>query len=117
MSFKFSLTFTLYCAKLLFVKVNEKLESQEIDFLILGLQSLKSRNEYYGFFEDLLTVAELKSLGNRFKAAKLLSEGKTYNEVAEKTGASSATISRINKALSYGAGGYNTVLARLGEDE
>jgi len=95
--------------------MNQKLRSPEVDLLIAGMAHLETPEDYYNFFEDILTVSELKSLAVRFKAAKLLSEGKTYNEVAALTGASSATISRISRALSYGANGYNTVLRKMGK--
>ena len=90
--------------------MNEKLKSKDADLLIEGMSHLKTEDDYYNFFEDLLTASELKSLAIRFKAAKLLFEGKTYNEVAALTGASTATISRISRALTYGADGYNSVL-------
>jgi len=93
--------------------MNEKLKSADIDLLIDGMTHLRTHAEYYNFFEDILTIAELKSLSVRFKAAKLLYEGHTYNEVAAITGASSTTISRISRALSYGANGYNCVLRRM----
>ena len=93
--------------------MNSKLKSKETDALFKALSLLESEEEYYNFFEDLCTVTELKSLSQRFHVAKLLSEGKTYIEVGELTGASTATISRISKCLSYGADGYNLILKRL----
>ena len=93
--------------------MQNKLKSTEVDLLVSGMMCLTSPQEYYNFFEDLLTIAELKSIAARFSAAKLLSEGKTYVEVAEATGVSSATISRISRCLAYGADGYNLVLERL----
>jgi len=96
--------------------MNDHLKNADVDLLIEGMKQLVSREEYYNFFEDILTVAELKSLSVRFKAAKLLYEGHTYLNVAALTGASSTTISRISKALScYGADGYNNVLRRMRE--
>ena len=93
--------------------MNEKLKSAEADLLIEGMMRLKTREEYYNFFEDLLTAAEFESFAIRFLAAKLLFEGKTYNEIAAVTGASTATISRISRSLNYGADGYNKVLQRM----
>jgi TrpR-related protein YerC/YecD len=87
--------------------------NEDVDLLIEGLAQLKTNDEYYKFFDDLLTVGELKSLCMRFKVAKLLYEKNTYIDISEQTAASTATISRINRALSYGTGGYSTVLKRL----
>ncbi|MDR2202679.1 MAG: hypothetical protein LBP26_08015 [Clostridiales bacterium] len=81
-----------------------------------ALARLKTRGEFHAFFDDLCTIAELEALSQRFAVARLLSEGKTYNEAASATGASSATISRVNKCLLHGAGGYKTALERLGKD-
>ena len=81
---------------------------------ILKLQSV---DECYAFFEDLCTVNELLSLGQRFEVANMLRNHKTYNEVAEATGASTATISRVNRCLNYGTDGYQLVLGRMEEDK
>ncbi len=97
--------------------MNSKLKNKDIDELFEAIALLKSKDEFYNFFEDLCTVTELKSLAHRFCVAKLLSEGKTYLEVSEQTGASTATISRISKCLLYGADGYNTIISRLKEAE
>ena len=93
--------------------MNSKLKSKETNELFKALGLLENEKEYYDFFEDLCTVTELKSLSQRFHVAKLLSEGKTYVEVGELTGASTATISRISKCLMDGADGYNLILKRL----
>ena len=69
------------------------------------------------FFEDICTVKEIQSIAQRLEVAKLLKTNKTYNQIEEETGASTATISRINRALNYGANGYNIVLERLGFDK
>jgi len=74
---------------------------------------LKNREECYKFFEDLCTVKELLSLSQRLEVAAMLREDKTYLEIGEKTGASTATISRVNRSLSYGEDGYNLVFSRL----
>ena len=83
------------------------------DALFDAILSLETREECYNFFEDLCTVVEMQSLAHRFSVAKLLDEGKTYTEVSELTGASTATISRISKCLSYGADGYKVILDRM----
>ena len=75
--------------------------------------TLKTREECYGFFEDICTVSELKSLAQRLEVAKKLDEGAGYAEIAESTGASTATISRVKRCLNYGADGYRLVLDRL----
>ena len=74
---------------------------------------LQSREECYSFFEDLCTVNELLSLSQRFEVAAMLKDGKTYLEIAEKTGASTATISRVNRSLNYGNDGYELVFGRM----
>ena len=77
--------------------------------------SLENREECYCFFEDLCTVNELLSLSQRFEVATMLRERKTYLEIAEKTGASTATISRVNRSLNYGTDGYELVFKRMEE--
>ncbi|MDI6870168.1 MAG: YerC/YecD family TrpR-related protein [Bacillota bacterium] len=93
--------------------VNEKLRSSETDRLFEAVLSLRDREECYRFFEDLCTVAELRELSQRFEVACLLSEGGTYHEIVARTGASTATVSRVKRALEYGADGYKLVLARM----
>ena len=78
---------------------------------------LKDTDECYDFFSDLCTVSELKAMEQRFEVAKLLNEGLIYNDILEKTGASSATISRVNRSLIYGNGGYESVLEKMKEKE
>ena len=78
---------------------------------------LQSREECYSFFEDLCTVNELLSLSQRFEVAAMLKDGKTYLEIAEKTGASTATISRVNRSLNYGNDGYELVFGRMEKKE
>ena len=73
----------------------------------------KDPEECYKFFEDVCTINELLSLSQRYEVAKMLREGKTYLEIAEKTGASTATISRVNRSLNYGSDGYDMVFERL----
>lgn len=82
----------------------KQLKSEPVDHLFEAILTLKSKEECYSFFEDLCTVNELLSLSQRFEVAAMLKEHKTYLEIAEKTGASTATISRVNRSLTYGNG-------------
>ena len=91
----------------------KQLKSEPVDHLFEAILTLKSKEECYSFFEDLCTVNELLSLSQRFEVAAMLKEHKTYLEIAEKTGASTATISRVNRSLTYGNDGYEMVFERL----
>ena len=82
-----------------------------------AIMTLKTEEECYRFFQDLCTISELRSMEQRFEVAKLLSEGMIYTDILDKTGASSATISRVNRSLLGGTGGYEEVLDRLKETE
>ena len=93
------------------------LEGKDVDELFDAVLKLKNREECYRFFEDLCTIIEIHAISQRMEVSKLLSEKKTYNEIEEITNASTATISRINKCLLYGAGGYRIVLDRLYKDK
>ncbi|MBO7334389.1 MAG: helix-turn-helix domain-containing protein [Lachnospiraceae bacterium] len=93
--------------------MNSKIKNEAVDSLFDGILSLKSREECYSFFEDLCTVNELLSLSQRYEVAHMLKSGHTYMEIAEKTGASTATISRVNRSLNYGNDGYEMVFDRL----
>lgn len=93
--------------------MNDKLKTPASSLLFDAILSLKTKEECYDFFDDLCTINEIISLSQRFEVASMLSEGKTYLEIAEKTGASTATISRVNRALNYGNSGYQTILNRL----
>ncbi len=84
-----------------------------MDDLFDAILTLKTREECYALFEDLCTIAEVKSLASRFQVAILLDEGYTYTEIFNKTGVSTATISRVKRCLDYGADGYRTVLSRM----
>ena len=95
------------------IDMNKKLKSDAVDHLFEAVLSLKSKEECYDFFEDLCTVNELLSLSQRFEVAAMLRDHKTYMEIAEKTGASTATISRVNRALNYGNDGYQLILERM----
>ena len=94
--------------------MSKNVRTKEVDALFDAVLSLKDREECYLFFGDVCTINELLSLSQRFEVAKMLQDGKTYLEIAEKTGASTATISRVNRCLVYG-GGYRTALDRLKE--
>ena len=89
------------------------LESREMNFLMEAILSLKDKEDCYRFFEDICTINEIKAIDQRLQVAKMLKEGKTYTEVAKVTGASTATISRVNKCINYGSDGYNRVLSRI----
>ena len=93
--------------------MNKKIKTPAVDFLFDAILSLKNRDECYTFFEDICTINELLSLSQRFEVAKMLREHRTYLEIAEKTGASTATISRVNRSLNYGNDGYDMVFARI----
>ena len=85
----------------------------QIDLLYEAILALKTPEECRAFFQDLCTVAELRAMSQRLEVAQLLDEGLIYNDILQRTGASSATISRVNRALQYGADGYKTILPRL----
>lgn len=93
---------------------NSKIKSEQVDSLFEAILKLKDMEECYRFFEDICTVKEIQSISQRLEVAKLLRLDKTYNEIEEETGASTATISRISRALNYGSDGYNVVLERMG---
>ena len=93
--------------------VNKKIKTEAVDFLFDAILYLKDREECYNFFEDLCTVNELLSLSQRFEVASMLKDHKTYLEIAEKTGASTATISRVNRSLNYGNDGYDMIFQRM----
>ncbi|MDY6104207.1 MAG: YerC/YecD family TrpR-related protein [Acetatifactor sp.] len=93
--------------------MNKKIKTPAVDSLFDAILTLKDRDECYSFFEDLCTVNELLSLSQRFEVASMLKDKKTYLDIAEKTGASTATISRVNRSLNYGNDGYDMVFSRL----
>ena len=92
-----------------------KFKRPDIDELFEAVLTLKDMEDCYRFFEDICTINEIHAIAQRLQVAKLLSEKKTYNEIESTTGASTATISRINKYLVYGADGYKRVLAGMKE--
>ncbi|MBQ1471673.1 MAG: TrpR-like protein YerC/YecD [Eubacterium sp.] len=96
---------------------DSKYQREDIDELFQAVLTLKDVEDCYRFFEDICTVNEIYAIAQRLQVAKLLSQKKTYNEIEQITGASTATISRINKCLVYGADGYKRVLDRLAEKE
>ncbi|NLM06254.1 MAG: TrpR-like protein YerC/YecD [Tissierellia bacterium] len=93
---------------------DSKIKSDQLDGLFEAIMLLENEEECYKFFEDICTIKELQSIAQRLQVAKLLKQNHTYNEIEKETGASTATISRINRSLTYGAGGYDIVLQRLG---
>ena len=93
--------------------MNKNIKTEVVDHLFQAILTLKTPEECYIFFEDVCTINELLSLSQRYEVAKMLREGKTYLEIAERTGASTATISRVNRSLNYGNDGYDMVFARL----
>ena len=95
--------------------MTKKIRTEAVDELFEAILCLKNKEECYLFFEDVCTVNELLSLSQRFEVARMLKEKKTYLEIAEKTGASTATISRVNRSLNYGANGYQALLPRIRE--
>ena len=97
--------------------MNKKIKTDAVASLFDAVLCLQCREECYSFFEDLCTVNELLSLSQRFEVAAMLKDGKTYLEIAEKTGASTATISRVNRSLNYGNDGYELVFGRMEKKE
>lgn len=97
--------------------MSKKIRTESVDYLFSAILSLKDKEECYTFFEDICTINELLSLSQRFEVAKMLREKRTYLEIAEKTGASTATISRVNRSLNYGNDGYDMVFDRIEEEE
>lgn len=97
--------------------MNNKLKDESLDYLLEALLTIKNKEECYNFLRDLCTVPELKTLAQRFHVAKMLTEHKVYSKIVEETGASTATISRVNRSLSEdydSCGGYALVFERLG---
>ena len=94
-----------------------RLKDENTDALFDAILSLRSQEECYRFFEDLCTIPELKSLSQRWHVARELDRGITYQDISAETKASSATISRVNRCLSYGTGGYRMMLERIGKEE
>ncbi len=93
--------------------MSKTVRTEAVDHLFDAILTLENKEECYTFFQDVCTINELLSLSQRYEVAKMLREKKTYLEIAEKTGASTATISRVNRSLNYGCDGYDMVFARL----
>ena len=94
-----------------------KMRKEKNELLYRAILQLKDEQECYEFFQDLCTISELRSMEQRFEVASLLHDGMIYNDILERTGASSATISRVNRSLSYGTGGYGKIFDRIKEEE
>lgn len=97
--------------------MNSKLKDAHMDALFKAILSVESIEECYNFFEDLCTITELRAMAQRFQVAKMLDDGQIYSDIVKETGASTATISRVNKCLIYGTDGYRTVLDRIREKD
>ena len=97
--------------------MSKSIHTEAVDQLFEAILSLKNKEECYIFFEDVCTINELLSLSQRFEVAKMLREKKTYLEISEKTGASTATISRVNRSLNYGSDGYELIFERLADKQ
>ena len=97
--------------------MGKNLKTEAVDQLFDAILCLENRDECYSFFEDICTVNELMSLSQRFEVAKMLRDQRTYLDIAEKTGASTAAISRVNRSLNYGNDGYDMVFARMDKPE
>ncbi len=92
-----------------------KIKSEETDRLFEAILALRDTEECYRFFEDLCTFSEIRAMAQRLQVAQMLQKGDTFVQISEQTGVSSATITRVNKCISYGSEGYKLVLDRLGE--
>ena len=93
--------------------MSKKIRTKEVDHLFDAILTLKDKEECYTFFEDVCTINELLSISQRFEVALMLREGRTYLDISEDTGASTATISRVNRSLNYGNDGYDMALDRM----
>ena len=96
------------------MEYNSKIKSDQADSFFEAVLLLENLEECYRFFEDVCTIKEMQAITQRLEVAKLLKAKKTYNEIEKETGASTATISRINRSLNYGSNGYDLVLKKLG---
>ena len=93
---------------------DSKIESAQVDQLCEAVLQIETKEECYKFLEDICTIKEVQAIAQRFEVAKLLKAKKTYTEIEKETGASTATISRINRSLTYGVGGYKIVFEKMG---
>ena len=92
--------------------MSKNIRTKEVDHLFDAILTLKNKEECYTFFEDVCTINELLSISQRFEVALMLRQGRTYLDISEDTGASTATISRVNRSLNYGNDGYDMALDR-----
>ena len=92
--------------------MQDNMINKQVADLAKAMLALESEEEAYRFFEDIFTIHELQSVAQRLAVARLLQKKVTYQEIAERTGASTATISRVNRCLTYGAGGYQLILGK-----
>ena len=97
--------------------MNSKLRGQTMDSLFQAIMKLETIEECSNFFEDLCTISELRAMEQRFQVAAMLDEGRIYSDIAKETGASTATISRVNRSLNYGNDGYEMVFSRMKNGE
>lgn len=97
--------------------MSKKIRTEAVDHLFEAILCLKDKEECYTFFEDVCTINEILSLSQRFEVARMLRQKKTYLDIAEKTGASTATISRVNRSLNYGNDGYDMIFERMDQKE
>lgn len=97
--------------------MNNKLNDESLDFLFEGILQLKTVEECYLFFEDLCTISEIKAMSQRAVVAKMLRDHHVYSDIVSKTGASTATISRVNRSLNYGNDGYDLIFSRMNKDD
>ena len=97
--------------------MNSKIKDSSVDFLFKAILSLKTEEECYNFFEDLCTVPEIKAMSQRLLVAHMLSTKCVYSDIVAKTGASTATISRVNRSINYGCDGYELVFNRIDHEE
>ena len=97
--------------------MGKTIRTEEVDHLFDAILALENKEECYLFFEDVCTINEILSFAQRYEVARMLNDKHTYQEIAEKTGASTATISRVNRSLNYGKDGYQLVLDRLKQEE
>ena len=95
--------------------MNDKIRDKNVDFLFDAILELQSKEECYNFFEDLCTVPELLAISQRIVVAKMLSDKAVYSDIVKATGASTATISRVNRSLKYGCDGYDLIFERIEE--
>ena len=93
--------------------MGDKLKSEEMDHLFEAILALQSVDECYKFFEDVCTVKEIQAISQRLEVAKMLMEKRVYSDIVKETGASTATISRVNRSLTYGNEGYDLIFKRL----